>query len=65
LTTWERLAGVIVRWYVLAIVLYAAVWVIWVLSGGNAYNTVTNLIVGLSGLIVIIVILEVLKRRVK
>jgi thiamine transporter ThiT len=65
LTTWERLAGMIVRWHVLAIVIYAVFWVVWALSGSNAYNMVTNMIIGVSGLIVIIVILEVLKRKIK
>ncbi len=55
----------IVRWYVLAIVIYAVVWIIWVLSGSDAYNMVTNMIIGVSGLVVIIIILEVLKRKVK
>jgi hypothetical protein len=65
LTTWEQLAGTIIRWYVLAIVIYAIFWVVWVLSGSNAFNMVTNMIIGVSGLIVIIVIFEVLKRKVK
>ena len=65
LTTWEQIAGTIVRWYFLAIVIYAVFWVVWVLSGGNAYNMVTNMIMGVSGLIVIIIILEVLKRKIK
>ena len=55
----------IVRWYVLAIIVYGAVWVVWVLSGGNAFNMVTNMIAGLSVLIVIIVMVEVLKRKIK
>ena len=55
----------IVRWYVLAIVFSAVLWIVWVLSGGNAYNIVINIIAGLSGLIAIIIIIEVLKRRVK
>lgn len=65
MTTWEQLAGTIIRWYVLAIVIYAIFWVVWVLSGSNAFNMVTNMIIGVSGLIVIIVIFEVLKRKVK
>ena len=65
LTAWERLAGMIVRWYFLAIVIYAVFWIVWVLSGGSAYNMVTNMIIGVSGLIVIIIVLEVLKRKVK
>ncbi len=65
LAAWERLAGMIVRWYVLAIVAYAVFWVTWALSGSNAYNMVTNMIVGVSGLIVIIFVLEVLKRKIK
>ena len=63
--TWERLAGMILRWYVLAIVIYAIFWGIWVLSGSSAYNMVTNMIIGVSGLIVIIIMLEVLKRKVE
>jgi len=55
----------IVRWYVLAIVVYAALWVVWVLSGSSAFNMVTNMIIGVSGLIIIIIMLEVLKRKVK
>jgi hypothetical protein len=55
----------IIRWYVLAIVVYAALWLIWVLSGSSAFNMVTNMIIGVSGLIVIIVVLEVLKRKIK
>jgi hypothetical protein len=65
LGTWERLAGMIIRWYVLAIVIYAVFWAIWVFSGGSAYNMVTDMIIGVSGLIVVIVILEVLKRKIK
>ena len=65
MAAWERLAGMIIRWYVLAIVVYAAFWVIWVLSGSSAYNMVTNMIIGVSGLIVIIIVLEVLKRKIK
>jgi hypothetical protein len=65
LGTWERLAGMIIRWYVLAIVIYAVFWVVWVLSGSSAYNMVTNMIIGVSGLIVIMIVLEVLKRKIK
>jgi hypothetical protein len=55
----------ILRWYVLAIIVYAVFWVIWVLSGGNAFNMVTNVIAGLSVLVAIIVMVEVLKRKIK
>jgi len=65
LTTWEQLAGMIVKWYVLAIMLYAVLWVFWVLSGSNFYNMVINMIAGLTGLLTIIIVIEVLKRKVK
>ena len=65
LATWERLAGMIIRWYVLAVVIYAIFWAVWAFSGSNAYNMVTNMIIGVSGLIVIITIFEILKRKVK
>jgi len=65
LGTWERLAEMIIRWYVLAIVVYVALWAIWVLSGSSAYNMVTNMIIVVAGLIVIIVLFEVLKRKVE
>jgi uncharacterized membrane protein YuzA (DUF378 family) len=55
----------IVRWYVIALVSFAVLWAILVLSGGNAYNMVTNMIIGVSGVIAIIIVFEVLKRRVK
>jgi hypothetical protein len=55
----------ILRWYVLAIIVYAVFWVIWVHSGGNAFNMVTNVIAGLSVLVAIIVMVEVLKRKIK
>jgi hypothetical protein len=65
LNTWEQLAGMIVRWYVIALVSFVVLWAILVLSGGNAYNMVTNMIIGVSGVIAIIIVFEVLKRRVK
>jgi capsular polysaccharide biosynthesis protein len=55
----------IVRWYALAVVSFVVLWIIFVVSGSNAYNMVTNMIIGVSGLIAIIVVFEVLKRRVK
>jgi uncharacterized membrane protein YuzA (DUF378 family) len=55
----------IVRWYVIALVSFVVLWAILVLSGGNAYNMVTNMIIGVSGVIAIIIVFEVLKRRVK
>jgi len=55
----------IVRWYVLAVMLYAVLWVIWVLSGSNFYNMVINMIAGLSGFLTIIIVIEVLRRKVK
>jgi len=55
----------IVRWYVLAIIVYAVFWVVWVLSGGNAYSMVTNMIAGLSVLVALIFVIEVLKRKIK
>jgi capsular polysaccharide biosynthesis protein len=65
LTSWEQLAGMIVRWYAIAIVAYAVLWAFWVLSGSDSYNMVINMIAGLSGLIIIIVVIEVLRRKVK
>jgi hypothetical protein len=65
LTTWEQLAGIIVRWYALAIVSFAVLWIIWVVSGGNSYSMITNMIAGLSVLVAIIVMVEVLKRKIK
>jgi len=64
LTAWEQLAGMIVRWYALAIIVYAVLMVIWVLSGSNSYNMIINMIAGLSGLVTIIIIIEVLKRKI-
>jgi len=55
----------IVRWYVIALVSFVVLWAILVLSGGNAYNMVTNMIIGVSGVIAIIIVFEVLKRRVR
>ena len=55
----------IVKWYVLAIMLYAVLWIFWVLSGSNFYNMVINMIAGLSGLLTIVILIEVLKRKVK
>jgi uncharacterized membrane protein YuzA (DUF378 family) len=55
----------IVRWYVVAIVSFVVLWIIWVFSGSNAFNMVTNLIVGVSGVLAIIFVFEVLKRKVK
>jgi len=55
----------IVKWYVLAIMLYAVLWIFWVLSGSNFYSMVLNMIAGLSGLLTIIILIEVLKRKVK
>jgi len=54
----------IVRWYALAIIVYAVLMVIWVLSGSNSYNMIINMIAGLSGLVTIIIIIEVLKRKI-
>ena len=65
MTTWEQLAGLIVRWYALAIVSFAVLWIIWVVSGGNSYSIITNMIAGLSVLVAIIVMVEVLKRKIK
>jgi hypothetical protein len=55
----------IVRWYVIALVSFVVLWIIFVVSGSNAYNMVTNMIIGVSGVIAIIIVFEVLKRRVK
>jgi capsular polysaccharide biosynthesis protein len=55
----------IVRWYVIALVSFVVLWIIFVVSGSNAYNMVTNMIIGVSGVITIIIVFEVLKRRVK
>lgn len=65
MTAWGKFAEMIVRWYVLAIVLYAILWIIWILSGSNSFNMVMNMITALSGFITIIIIFEVLKRKVK
>lgn len=65
MNAWEQLAGMIVKWYALAIVLYAVLWVFWVLSGSNSFNMVINMIAGLSGLVIIIIVIEVLRRKVK
>ena len=64
-TTWEQVAGMIVRWYFLAIISFVVLWIVWVFSGGSSYNMVTNMIVGVSGLVIIIIMLEILKRKVK
>jgi len=65
LNTWEQLAGMIIRWYVIALVSFVVLWAILVLSGGNAYNMVINIIIGVSGIIAIIIVFEILKRKVK
>jgi len=65
LTAWGKIAETIVRWYILVIVLYAVLWIIWVLSGSNFYNMVTNMIAALVGLVIIIIIMEILRRKVK
>jgi len=65
LTVWEKLAETIVRWYVLSLVIYAVVWILWILSGSNPFDMVINLIVALSGVIVIIILIEILRRRIK
>ena len=55
----------LLRWYVLAIIVYSVFWVVWVLSGSSAFNMVTNMIAGLSVLIALIFVIEVLKRKTK
>ena len=65
MTVWEKLAETIVRWYVLSLVIYAVVWILWILSGSNPFDMVINLIVALSGVIVIIILIEILRRRIK
>ena len=55
----------IIRWYVIALVSFVVLWAILVLSGGNAYNMVINIIIGVSGIIAIIIVFEILKRKVK
>jgi len=61
----EQAAGIIVRWYAIAIIAYAVLMAIWVFSGTNSFNMVINMIAGLSGLVAIIIVIEVLKRKVK
>jgi hypothetical protein len=65
LTFWGKLAETIVRWYVLSLVLYAVVWILWVLSGSNPYDMVINMIAALSGVIIIIILIEILRRKTK
>jgi uncharacterized membrane protein len=65
LNAWEQLAGMIIKGYALAIIVYAVFMAFWVLSGSNFYNMVINMIAGLSGLLTIIILIEVLKRKVK
>lgn len=55
----------IVKWYAIAIIAYAVLMLFWVLSGSNSYNMIINMIAGLSGLVTIIIVIEVLKRKVK
>jgi len=65
LTIWGKLAETIVRWYVLSLVIYAVVWILWILSGSNPYDMVINMIAALSGVIVVIILIEILRRRIK
>ena len=65
MTFWGKLAETIVRWYVLSLVCYAVVWILWVLSGSNPYDMVINMIAALSGVIVIIILIEILRRKIK
>jgi hypothetical protein len=65
LTIWGKLAETIVRWYVLSLVCYAVVWILWVLSGSNPYDMVINMIAALLGIIVIIILVEILRRKTK
>ena len=65
MTVWGKLAETIVRWYVLSLVIYAVVWVLWVLSGSNSYDMVINMVAALSGVIVIIILVEILRRKIK
>ena len=65
LTVWGKLAETIVRWYVLSLVIYAVVWILWILSGSNPYDMVINMIAALSGVIVVIILIEILRRRIK
>jgi len=53
----------IVKWYAIAIIVYAVLMAFWILSGSNFYNMVINMIAGLSGLLTIIIVIEVLKRK--
>jgi len=60
-----QLGGMIVKWYAIAIIVYAILMAIWILSGSNSYNMIINMIAGLSGIITIIIVIEVLKRKIK
>ncbi len=61
----EQAAGMIVRWYAIAIIAYAILMILWVFSGSNSFNMVINMIAGISGFVAIIIIFEVLKRKIK
>jgi len=65
LTLWGKIAEIIVKWYILTVVCYAILWIIWILSGSNPYNMVTNMIAALTGLIAIIILTEILRRKIK
>jgi hypothetical protein len=65
LTIWGKIAEIIVRWYVLSLVCYAVVWILWVASGSNPYDMIINMITALSGVIVIIILIEILRRKIK
>lgn len=65
LSTWGKLAEIIVKWYVLILVWYAILWVLWVLSGSNPYNMIINMTAALSGVLAIIVLIDVLRRKIR
>lgn len=64
LTLWGKIAEIIVKWYLLTVVCYAILWIIWILSGSNPYNMVTNMIAALTGLIALIILIEILRRKI-
>jgi hypothetical protein len=64
-TAWGKLAEVIVKWYLLFVVWYAVLWILWILSGSNPYNMVTNLTAALTGLIAMFILIEILRRKIK
>ncbi len=65
MTMWGKLAEIIVKWYILTVVCYVILWIIWIFSGSNPYNMVTNMTAALTGLIAIIILIEILRRKVK